>query len=128
MNEKSKIRLKKLNEKLVTGLEEAFGVSVYQDSVTENEEGNYHYFIFETGGFTPSSDKYTLTQDVLVRYYSEYEDSLDEKTLDIISVLESLNHSFKQTVKTAIRKGETDEYIDEIEFYITRTVKYGHTL
>lgn len=125
MNEQSKQRLRKLNNLLVSKLEETFSVKVYQDSVSEDEEEGYHYFIFETGGFQSSGADYSLKQNVLVRYYSENLDDLDERTLDIITVLKGVGYKFQNTNKTAIQKGDTDSYVDEIEFQFTRDVKYG---
>lgn len=126
MNEKSKAWLQKLNSSLVHELSAAFSVNVYQDQVSEDEEDDVHihYFIFETGAMTKQNER-SLSQDVLIRYYSENRDDLDERTIDIISVLENTNHTFANTNKTAIQKGETDSYVDEIEFYLTRKIKYG---
>ncbi|MCQ6531144.1 hypothetical protein [Bacillus mycoides] len=124
-NEQSKKRLQKMNSLLVSKLKEAFDVGVYQDQVSEDEETDYHYFIFETGGFEHTESKVTLRQNVLIRYYSENQDDLDERMLDIISTLEATGHSFRHSNKTSIQKGEVDEYIDEIEIYVTRLVKYG---
>ncbi|MED1620073.1 hypothetical protein P4U94_00900 [Bacillus pseudomycoides] len=45
--------------------------------------------------------------------------------LDIIAALEAAGNSFQHSNKTSIQKGELDEYIDEIEIYVTRIVKYG---
>ncbi|MDF2605902.1 MAG: hypothetical protein K0S34_92 [Bacillales bacterium] len=126
MNEKSKERIQKLNRLLVESLETTFGVNVYQDQVSEDEEANYHYFIFETGGFVPTQTDYTLNQEVLVRYYSENRDDLDERTLDIISVLKNAGYSFLRSQKSSIQKGETDSYVDEIELYFNRALKYGY--
>lgn len=126
MNQQSKERLRKMNNLLVSKLEESFGVSVYQDSVSEDEEEGYHYFIFETGGFTKSNtSNSTLIQDVLVRYYSENRDDLDERVLDIISLLEGIGYFFKNSIKEGIQIGDTDAYIDGIEINLTRNVKYG---
>ncbi|MED1539463.1 MULTISPECIES: hypothetical protein [Bacillus] len=124
-NEQSKKRLQKMNSLLISKLKEHFEVGVYQDQVSEDEEENYHYFIFETGGFEKTDNKFTLKQNVLIRYYSENRDDLDERMLDIIAALESAGHSFQHSNKTSIQKGELDEYIDEIEIYVTRLVKYG---
>ncbi|MGQ8823186.1 hypothetical protein ACUTUE_07415 [Bacillus sp. NA_146.1] len=124
-NEQSKKRLQKLNSLLIEKLKKAFNVEVYQDQVSEDEEKDYHYFIFETGGFEQTESKFTLQQHVLIRYYSENRDDLDERMLDIIATLEATGHSFQRSDKTSIQKGETDEYIDEIEIYVTRLVKYG---
>ncbi|MBJ8026576.1 hypothetical protein [Bacillus cereus group sp. N21] len=124
-NEQSKKRLQKMNSLLISKLKEHFEVGVYQDQVSEDEEENYHYFIFETGGFEKTDNKFTLKQNVLIRYYSENRDDLDERMLDTIAALESAGHSFQHSNKTSIQKGELDEYIDEIEIYVTRLVKYG---
>lgn len=114
-----------MNSLLIKKLNEAFNVEVYQDQVSEDEEKDYHYFIFETGGFEQTESRFTLRQHVLIRYYSENRDDLDERMLDIIATLEDTGHSFQRSDKTSIQKGETDEYIDEIEIYVTRLVKYG---
>ncbi|HEF7298859.1 TPA: hypothetical protein ACGXGV_004199 [Bacillus paranthracis] len=124
-NEQSKKRLQKMNGLLIKKLNEAFSVEVYQDQVSEDEEEDYHYFIFETGGFEKTENKLTLRQNVLIRYYSENRDDLDERMLDIIATLEATGHSFQHSNKTSIQKGEMDEYIDEIEINVTRLVKYG---
>ncbi|MFL9594353.1 hypothetical protein ACKC5O_20485, partial [Aeromonas schubertii] len=76
LNDKSKTRLQKMNKQLIDTLESSFNVSVYQDQVSEEEEEQYHYFIFETGGFSKGESNYTLRQEVLVRYYSENRDDL----------------------------------------------------
>lgn len=114
-----------MNGLLINKLNEAFDVEVYQDQVSEDEEEDYHYFIFETGGFKKTESKMTLRQNVLIRYYSENRDDLDERMLDIIATLEATGHSFQHSDKTSIQKGEMDEYIDEIEINVTRLVKYG---
>ncbi|PDY00492.1 hypothetical protein [Bacillus pseudomycoides] len=124
-NEQSKKRLQKMNSLLISKLKEQFEIGVYQDQVSEDEEKDYHYFIFETGGFEKTDSKFTLKQNVLIRYYSENRDDLDERMLDIIAALEAAGHSFQHSNKTSIQKGELDEYIDEIEIYVTRIVKYG---
>ncbi|MCR8856541.1 MULTISPECIES: hypothetical protein [Bacillus] len=124
-NEQSKKRLQKMNSLLISKLKEQFEIGVYQDQVSEDEEKDYHYFIFETGGFEKTDSKFTLKQNVLIRYYSENRDDLDERMLDIVAALEAAGNSFQHSNKTSIQKGELDEYIDEIEIYVTRIVKYG---
>ncbi|PEP87492.1 hypothetical protein [Bacillus pseudomycoides] len=124
-NEQSKKRLQKMNSLLISKLKEQFEIGVYQDQVSEDEEKDYHYFIFETDGFEKTDSKFTLKQNVLIRYYSENRDDLDERMLDIIAALEAAGNSFQHSNKTSIQKGELDEYIDEIEIYVTRIVKYG---
>lgn len=131
VNESSKARLDKLNNALISGLESNLGIKVYQDSVSEDEFKNelggiYHYIIFETGGMRRVDErKFTLLQDVLVRFYAENVDDLDGAQLDIITILENCGYQFINSDKTAIQKGQEDAYVDEIEFNFTRSIKYG---
>lgn len=127
MNEKSKQHLNKLNDRLITSLESTFKLNVYQDSFSDSEQLEYHAFVFETGGFSRPNEenKKSLIQPVYVRYLSENRDDLDERMLDIVSLIESAGYIFQSSEKTAIQKGETDSYIDEIMFTFNRVVKYG---
>jgi hypothetical protein len=124
-NKQSKKRLRKMNEHLVTKLEEVFKVNVYQDQVSAEEEKSYNYIIFETGGFERTDSLYTLKQNVLVRYYSENRDDLDEVLFDLISTIDGIKYTFVRSDKTSIQKGETDSFVDELIVHVTRSVKYG---
>lgn len=128
MNEKSKEYLEKLNGMLVTALREAVPqVTIYQDSVSEDEEDLkfVHHFIFETGGFTKPDTKGALRQEVTVSYFSEGKDDLDSIALDIIAKMEANKHIFVSSSKESYTKGETDSYIDQLIFTFFRLVKYG---
>lgn len=122
--EKAKARIKKLNDLLIKKLHETIGLPIYQDSVSEDEQVDFNYFIFETIGFQKGESNAFLVQEILLRFISENRDDLDEITLDIIAALgESGQHHFQNSNKVAIRKGETDSFIDEVELTFTRTVK-----
>lgn len=130
MNEGTKERLKKLNKALIDSIETNLSIKVFQDSVSEDElknelNGIYHYIIFETGGMRKASDsKFTLIQDVLVRFYAENVDDVDNAQIDVISILENRGYTFINSTKNAIQKGKEDAYVDEIEFNFTRSFKY----
>jgi hypothetical protein len=131
LNEAAKARLEMLNDALISSLETAMNVHVYQDNVGNDElqgelNGIYHYIIFETGGMRrPDNKKFTLLQDVLVRLYAEGIDDLDGAQIDMISILEKQGYYFVSSQKGSIQKGEQDAYVDGIEFAFTRSIKYG---
>lgn len=130
VNEKTKERLNKLNNELITNLESNLNVKVFQDNVSEDELKNelggiYKYIIFETGGMRrPEEKKFTLTQDILVRCYVEGVDDLDGIQIDVISILESKGYSLIDSTKGSIQKGNEDSFVDAIEFNFTRSIKY----
>lgn len=130
MNEKTKERLKRLDNDLITNLESNFSIKVFQDNVSEDELKNdlggiYKYIIFETGGMRrPEEKKFTLIQDILVRFYAEGVDDLDGIQIDVISILESKGYFLVDSTKGSIQKGNEDSFVDAIEFNFTRSIKY----
>lgn len=130
LNEGTKDRIEKLDNILIEVLEKNLNVKVYQDNVADDEminelNGSYHFVIFETGGMRRSdSSKYTLVQDVLIRYYAENMDNLDEIQVDVISLLESKGYYFTNSTKGVTQKSKEDAYVDSIEFNFTRSLKY----
>lgn len=121
--------LEKLNNFLVTKLEKTFNIPVFQDQVREDEmeelqKETLEFFIYETGGFTKQNE-HSVSQEVLIKYFSENRDDLDARMLDIAGALDGKAYNFKRSVKTTVRKADTDEYVDYIELYFTRVIKYG---
>lgn len=129
MNEKGKQWLNRCNNLITTKLEENISdLTVYQDNVSEDEfdelEGEYHYIIYETLGMR-KTESGSIVQEVFIRYFSEMKDDLDGIMLDIITILEENKHTFVNSDKFAIQKGEEDNYVDALELTFTRPVKYG---
>ncbi|HEL7507734.1 hypothetical protein [Enterococcus faecalis] len=134
LNERNKQRLRKLNKYLVDSIEELSGLLVFEDQVGEDslseieeETGGYNYFIYETGGFVLTSEQSQLNQVVLLRFYSQNRDDLDEFCLDVISTLEKEQrkfYTFQYSNKTSIQVGKEDNYVDEVEFFFLRRLKY----
>lgn len=130
MLEKNEARLEKMNNFLITVVEKQSELSIYEDSVSEEElvrirkeTDGWNYFIYETSGFTLSSDKAFLNQTVLLRFYSENRDDLDIFSLKLIHALDGKVMTFIKSQKSAIKKGKEDAYVDEIEFYFKRSFK-----
>ncbi len=119
-----------MNEFLITNIESLSSIGIFEDSISEDhlkeiekETSGYNYFIYQTSGFSLSEDKTVYHQEVLLRFYSENRDDLDEFSLDIIDAVEKSGklYTFLYSDKTSIQKGKEDVYIDEIEFYFRRS-------
>lgn len=128
----NEVRLSKMNNFLVQTVESISELQIFEDFCSEdnlkeiNEKtGGWNYFIYETSGFSFSQDKSQLKQTVLLRFYSENRDDLDTFSLRIIHAISGKLFKFSYSQKSAIQKGKQDSYVDEIEFYFTRTFKYG---
>jgi hypothetical protein len=128
----AKERLEKANKFLIKTIEDLSGLSIFQDTVSDDQlseieeaQGGYHYFRFETGGFSMADNRAELSQLVLLAFYSENRDDLDDFSLDIISALHGKVYSFESSKKVAIQKGKQDAYIDEIQFIFRRRIPYG---
>ncbi|WP_301357774.1 hypothetical protein [Enterococcus spodopteracolus] len=123
----SEERLQKINEFLIQTVEKKSNLKIFEDTVSEEtledirkETNGWNYFIYETSGFSKSEDKKFMIQTVLLRFYSENRDDLDQFSLELISALDGRLLKFEKSLKGAIKKGKEDSYIDEIEFYFTR--------
>lgn len=117
-------------ESLVDALK-TFDIPVLADEIAEDEEeqfkkDGYHLFVYETSDVTPGNDNKSLVQEVVVYYYSENRDDLDEQMLDIIEKLSvvrqlDLTRIFKQRFK----RKDTDNYLDRLAFAYNRVIPIG---
>lgn len=127
MNEQAKEQMQKMNAILVNRLKSNFNLPVVQDNMSpeDQEESDFHFFIYSTGGFEKVQSN-QLVQEVTVRYVSQYRDDLDERTIDIISAVEGQGmYKLRRTDKDMYQINDTNEYLDGIDFIFTRNVKYG---
>lgn len=122
--------LEKSNLKLIEEIKKVMKLEVFQDTVSDDslkkiikETGGYNYFRFETGGMRLSSDEATVTQDILVTFYSENRDDLDMQSIKLIAGIHGKLFKFKNSKKFLIKKKNEDQYIDEIQFFFTRRMK-----
>lgn len=124
---KTKSKMQEQIEALLTALN-TFNIPVFEDDLAEDEEAEfkkkkYNFFIYETGDMVKSDDKKSINQDVIVYYYSENQDDLDEKTVDIISALSDVKMlTLERTQKQRLRRKDKDSYVDRIVFIYTRRI------
>ncbi|GAB0169486.1 hypothetical protein LSPCS325_29230 [Lysinibacillus sp. CTST325] len=91
---KTKIKMQEQIDALLTALN-TFDIPVFEDDLAEDEETqfkkkNYHFFVYETGDMNKNDDNKSISQDVVIYYYSENRDDIDERTIDIITELSNL--------------------------------------
>ncbi|MGL9969366.1 hypothetical protein [Enterococcus sp. DIV1420a] len=122
--------LDKSNKKLVSILEEVQPFKVFQDIISDDSlnevietTGGYNYFRFETGGMNLSMDENTITQELLISFYSENRDDLDVLSIKIIAAMHGKLFKFIRSKKYLIKKNKEDKYIDEIQFFFNRRMK-----
>lgn len=123
----NKERIQRMNTFLVEKIEDLSKLQVFEDAISEQtlkeiqeSTGGRNYFIYETGGFRKGQQKNQMNQIILLRFYSEKRDDLDEFSLDLIDALEGNLYEFQYSNKTAYRISKEDNYVDEIEFYFIR--------
>jgi hypothetical protein len=110
-------------------LKAQFSLPVFEDEVAEDEdekllESNaYNCFVFETGDIQRTDDNRKLSQEIIVCYYSENRDDVDEKTIDVIALVSSIKAvSFSRSIKERLRVKETDRYIDRVNIVFKRMI------
>ncbi len=125
MNEKSKRMMGKQHKAINDSLTKVFKLPVYIDEVGENEDGAFDCFHVIYGDFRKMQAVNRLLQDVYVVYVSENNPDVEYTTLDIITVISSINGiEFDRTIKERLQKDDTDSYIDQVTIIFTRKVAY----
>lgn len=113
---------------IFNNLTDTFHLPIFEDEIAEDEEkdldaNGYNCFILETGDLRATRDIKTLNQDIFIIYYSENKDDVDEKVIDIISLVSSVKAvTFASSRKDRLQKKNTDRFIDRIELRFVRRV------
>ncbi|MEY9975302.1 hypothetical protein [Lysinibacillus sp. RC79] len=127
---KTKTKMQEQIDALLTVLN-TFDIPVFEDDLAEDEEAqfkknNYHFFVYETGDMNKNDDQKTISQDVVIYYYSENRDDIDERTVDIIIKLSHIPRmSLKRTQKQRLKRKDTDNYVDRVVFLYQRRIVTG---
>lgn len=108
-----------------------FGVPVYEDEISQDEEkklhDDYHCFVYFTDAMSINNDMKTISQAVQVHYYSEDREDLDERTVEIINALKSVKKMpFVRTRKDRLQKKDTEQYVDRVILTFARVIPYGN--
>jgi hypothetical protein len=129
LNEKPKRIMNDQKSRIFNNLKNEFNLPVFEDEIAEDEDEKlldsnaYNCFVFETSDFHTTNNIGKLSQDIHVFYYSENQDDVDEKTIDIISVITSIKAiSFSRSVKERLKVKETDRYLDRVTLAFKRVI------
>lgn len=127
MNEKSKIHMKETSQLLYDKIKEHFNLPTFEDDIAEDElPADFNYFLIVYGDMKRTESPRVFLQDVFVVYLSENNDQVNEDTLDIISIGESIKTTTCEgAVKERIKKNDSDQYIDRVTINFVRKIKYG---
>lgn len=119
MNERTKRLMSEQKSTIFNNLKTQFNLEVFEDEIAEDEEekllksDTYNCFIITTGNFSPTESGRTVSQDIVIEYYSENRDDVDERTIDVISIVSAVKGvSFRNTRKQRLQVKDTDRYID----------------
>lgn len=124
---KTKALMRKQVDDLYTRLS-SFNIPVFEDEIAEDEERDfadttYHCFVYETLAMRKMDDMKSVNQAIVIYYYSENRDDLDEYTIDIIQTLSSIiGVKFERSTKQRLQKKDTDRFIDRIILTFSRRI------
>jgi hypothetical protein len=128
VNEKTKRLMREQKEGIFNNLQTQFNLPVFEDEIAEDEEksldkNGYNCFVFETSEFQTTQDIKKVRQNINVSYYSENRDDVDETSIDIISVLNSVKGvNFSSSRKERLQMKETDRFIDRVTLTFIRMI------
>lgn len=127
---KTKAKMDQQIEQLLEVLR-SFEIPVFEDEVAEDiqeqfKKDGHHFFVYSTGDMIKNDDKKSINQDVVIYYYSEKRDDLDERTVDIITALSTIPMlKFERTQKQQLKRKDKDSYVDRVVFAYNRKIVTG---
>jgi hypothetical protein len=126
MNERSKVLMKETSQVLYDKIKLHFNLPTFEDDIAEDElPVDFNYFLIVYGDMKRTESQRIFLQDVFVVYLSENNDHVNEDTLDIISIGESIKTiACEGTLKERIKKNDSDQYIDRVTINFVRKIKY----
>ncbi|NMH67290.1 hypothetical protein HF072_00535 [Bacillus sp. RO3] len=127
MNDRAKEHMKETSQALYDKIKQHFSLPTFEDDIAEDElPADFNYFLIVYGDMQRESEsRRFFNQDVFVVYLSENNDQVNEDTLDIISIGESIKTVTCQgTVKERIKKNDSDQHIDRVTINFVRKIKY----
>lgn len=106
-----------------------FGLSVYEDEIAEDEEqelinsDKYNFFTLEFSDIRSTGNLKQLSQLIIVDYYSENRNDVDEMVIDIITLLKKVKGiNFDTTRKDRLQMKDTERYIDRVSIIFKRMI------
>lgn len=123
--------MKKQKQTLVDNIKAAFPtIDFFEDEIAEDEEkkyknSKYSAFVLTMGDFAPNENESYLSQDIIIDYYLEQRDDLDETILDIVAAVNDKQIKFVGTTKMRAKVKDTSRFVDVVSIEFRRSVKYG---
>lgn len=108
----------------------AFGLSVYEDEVAEDEEeelfnsDKYNFFTIEYSDISATSNIRQLSQLIIIDYYSEDRNDVWEVVVDVVTKIKNIKAvTFDRARKERLRMSESDRYVDRVSIVFKRVIK-----
>lgn len=128
MNERTKRFIKEQRDSIFESLE-TFGLAVYEDEIAEDEErellnsDKYNFFTLEFSDIRATQNNKQLSQLIIIDYYSENRDDVDEVAIDVISMIKKIKGiNFDTTRKDRLRMKDTERFIDRTSIVFKRMI------
>lgn len=129
MNERTKRYINEQREEIFSSLKNNFNLNVYEDEIAEDEEkelinsDSYNFFTLEFSDIRSTNNIKQLFQMFIVEYYSENRDDVDEKVIDVITLLKKIKGvTFDTTRKDRLQMKDTERYIDRVSIIFKRMI------
>ena len=131
MSKTTQLMTKQISE--ILDVLRSYEIPVFEDNIPSNEDEKfkndnikgYHLFVYETGEMQKHDDMKSLIQDVVIYYYSEKRDDLDERAIDIILKMNQKNIkmlSLQSVEKQQFKVKDKDRFVDRITFIYSRKI------
>lgn len=128
MNERTKTFMKKQRDGIYEVLN-VFGLAIYEDEIAEDEEQDllksdkYNFFTLDFGDIIQARNSKNLTQTIVIEYYSENMNDVDETVIDVYTLIKKISGiSFDSTRKERLRMKDTERYIDRVSIIFRRMI------
>lgn len=129
LNERTKRYMEEQSEGIYEELK-AFGLSVYEDEVAEDEEeelfnsDKYNFFTIEYSDISATSNIRQLSQLIIIDYYSEDRNDVWEVVVDVVTKIKNIKAvTFDRARKERLRMSESDRYVDRVSIVFKRVIK-----
>ncbi len=108
---------------------ESFNLAVYEDEIAEDEEyelinsDKYNFFTLEFSDIRATQNMKQLSQLIIVDYYSENRNDVDEMVVDVYSLIKNIKGiNFDTTKKDRLQMKDTERYIDRVSIIFKRMI------
>lgn len=113
----------------IFGALEYFELAVYEDEIAEDEEqellqsDKYNFFTLDFSDILATQSMKQLSQLIIVEYYSENRNDVDEMAVDVYSLIKNIKGiTFDRMRKERLQMKDTERYIDRVSITFKRMI------